>query len=332
MKNRLFGLISLLLLVSVNTNAQHALGLYHLQNVPQQSYVNPAFTPQGKIHIGIPALSSIHLGYANGGFAYSDAIKKRSDDSLYLDVDYLLANWKDNASIQTKFHTDLFNIGFRITRNYFTINATEKLEFDITLPRDLIGLAWNGNADYLGKSANVGINANMIHYREYGITWMREITTKLKGGLKVKYLYGMENIYSEKSNVSIYTDEDDFSLSATSDLLIHTSGLGDDSFENIDIVDYLIGKGNQGFAADIGFSYKLNSKWLFNFSAVDLGYINWKDDNSSYSTNQDNASFTFSGIGTDRSVFYLFPLFLDCFFCVGENTVLGKIRHPVCLI
>ncbi|MBT8196034.1 MAG: thrombospondin type 3 repeat-containing protein, partial [Bacteroidia bacterium] len=224
------------------------------------------------------------------------------DDSLHLDVDYLIANWKDNSSIQTKFHTDLLNIGFRLKRNYFTINATEKVEFDMTIPKDLIDFAWNGNAQFLGEEANVGINTNLIHYREYGITWMRELSPKLKGGIKAKYLYGMENVHTEKADVSIYTDEDDFSLTATSDVIIHTSGLNDDSFENIDPVEYAIGKGNQGFAADFGASYKFNSKWLFNLSVIDLGYISWKADNSSYTTQSDNATFTFSGIDIDEYI------------------------------
>lgn len=285
-----------------HSQAQHALGLYHLQNVPQQSYVNPSFSPQGKMHVGIPALTNIHFGYANGGFAYADVIKKRSDDSLYLDVDYLIDNWKDNSVIQTKFHFDILNIGFRLKRNYFTINATEKVEFDLTIPRDLIDLAWNGNAQFIGKPANIGINTNMMHYREYGFTWSRELSSKLRGGIKLKYLYGMENVYTEKSKVSIYTDEDDYSLSANASVLIHTSGLNDDSFENLNIIEYLTGKGNTGFGADIGFSYKHNSKWLFNLSAVDLGYISWKSDNSSYTTDEQNANWSFSGIDLNEYI------------------------------
>jgi len=50
---------------------------------------------------------------------------------------------------------------------------------------------------------------------------------------------------------------------------------------------------NRGISLDIGATYRLNEKWRFGFSILDIGQINWKDNITTYRSNE---TTTFSGV------------------------------------
>ena len=58
---KLLVLISVLLSVHL-AMAQREVTLLSLSNVYQATYVNPADTPQSKVHVGLRGLSSIYFG------------------------------------------------------------------------------------------------------------------------------------------------------------------------------------------------------------------------------------------------------------------------------
>ena len=75
--------------------AQQDFTLYNMNYVSQRSYLNPGFIPGGsKIYVGVPALSSFYLNVSNSGFKYSDAIRHREDDSLYVDYANVISKLK----------------------------------------------------------------------------------------------------------------------------------------------------------------------------------------------------------------------------------------------
>ena len=51
--------------------------LYFLKYSPQSNALNPAITPDAKIWVGFPALSSISLNYNNNSFGLSDLLINR---------------------------------------------------------------------------------------------------------------------------------------------------------------------------------------------------------------------------------------------------------------
>lgn len=290
-------ILAFLLFATVGLNAQQNLTLYNMEMVPQRMYTNPAFMHSNKLYIGIPVLSSMYINFSNSGFKYSDLIKHRGD-SLYVDYDNMLGKLAKNNYISVAVQPDLLSFGFRIKeKNYFSFNATEKIQVRFRYPKNFMELIWKGNGGLLGEEVKLNFGVNAIHYREYAIGYARQIDDKLTVGGKVKYLYGMENVWTEKSDISLTTDANTFAITAKSNIKINTSGV--DSTAGIGdgtVSDYMFKKKNKGFGLDLGGTYKLTDKILLSASVVDLGFIKWKSAVTNYQSNDPNASYTYEGM------------------------------------
>jgi len=279
------------------TLAQQDFIMYNLRNVPQSIYSNPSNRFEGKFYLGLPALSSNYFSLSNSGFAFSDALEDRGGD-LYLDFDNLLSTIEDENYFSLNTKIDLFSFGFNLNeRTQLSFNVTENIDFRLNYNKDLIRFVYKGNGGFGNNVANFdGFGLNLNHYREYGVGVSHQLTKKLRLGLKAKYLYGMENIFSEESKIQIATDPQTFAITGSADLTLRTAG-----FNNVDddeeTTEYLTGRSNTGLAVDFGGNYELNDKWSFNASVLDLGYITWNDYTNSY-TNE-GKPFTYRGVDID---------------------------------
>lgn len=283
--------------------AQQDLTLYNMEVVPQRMYANPAFFPSySKVNIGLPLMSSNYMSLSNSGFKYSDLVKHRSDDSLYIDYNNMLSKLSKTNYISTSVRTDLLSFGFVVKeKNYFSFNVTEKVDVNFNYSKDFMSFIGNGNAPTMGQTQNFGFGLNATHYREYGLGYSRKINDKLTIGGKVKYLYGMENISTENANISLTTDPNDFSITAKTNVNIRTSGLDTGSLNGIskNVPGYLTKRPNNGMGIDLGGTYKLTDKILLSASMVDLGFIKWRNvDNSNtiIQSNSSNPNFVYRGV------------------------------------
>lgn len=297
-------IISIIAVVFIVVNAANAQDLLsnNFKYLPQASYVNPAKSPKGNFYIGLPMLSSANLYFTNTGFAYSDLIRKGDDDSLHIDMDNVLGQLKGSNYMSMRFNVELLAFGFKAGKNHFSFNATERIVVQNSYPKDLVRFLWKGNGDFLGQTADFsGINADATHYREWGVGYSRTFFEKLSVGVRGKYLQGLANASTERTNLSLYTDANTFDLTAKASLSANTSGFADvidgGSFK---VGQYLFNNQNSGVAFDLGFNYDINEDFSVNGSVIDWGNINWKSQLRNYST--DNAEFTFSGIDVNEFI------------------------------
>lgn len=269
-----------------------------MPSIPQSMYVNPATFPTSRINVGLPVLSSVYLHASNSAFSWNDMFEKRADDSITFAFGKLIDKMKDKNLLNISFQTDLLSFGFVVKKkNYFSFNATEKINVLFHYPKDLLKFFWYGNAPYLGEDINFNFAADISHYREYALGYAREINEKLNVGGKVKYLYGMENIDVKKANISIYTDPNtNFPMTFTSDIEVNTSGVDTNATNNFDVGSYLFKRKNTGLALDLGANYKITEKISISASVLDLGYIKWKDSPTSHVSKNPGASYTFTGV------------------------------------
>lgn len=120
-------------------------------------------------------------------------------------------------------------------------------------------------------------------------------------GANVKYLYGMENIHTSKSSLSLYTDPETFAITARSNIRINTSGIDKGSNSgNFELMDYAFNKKNHGVGIDLGFNCRIHPRFTVSGSLIDLGFINWKGETNSYSSTNPDAEFTYSGIDINQ--------------------------------
>ncbi|MDP4266390.1 MAG: DUF5723 family protein [Bacteroidota bacterium] len=287
-------LLILLIIISINNigKAQNNLTIYNMKSIPQSNQTNPAVIPDCKLYIGMPVLSSIYVGLSNSGFAYNDLVRRRSDDSLYIDMDNAISKMKSkNNYLSFDFSTELFSLGFKIKSNYLTFGENERVTANFNYPSDIVSFFWKGNKQFIGTTASFdGISVNASYYKEFYAGYAREINDKLTVGAKAKLLFGKLNLYTSKSSASIYTDPNDFAITGKTDIVYNTSLIKDDD----NVSKFLISPGNNvGMAIDLGGTYKLNDKFTFGASIIDLGFINWKNNVCNYNL---NTNYTFEGI------------------------------------
>lgn len=294
-------LLIISLLAAVQGFAQQDLTMYNLNFIPQSNYCNPAMLPNARLNIGFPGLSSIYFSNSNSGFPYRSLVSERND-SLIIDFGNVVNNLKDNNYILTDFQYDILHVSFKLGKNFFGLSAVEKVNIQTTYPKDIFGLIWYGNGDeYLGKRISMdGLGVDAIHYREYALTYLRELNDKIVVGGRFKYLYGMENIWTKTSKMGLTTDATNFDITVDGSLEVLTSGFDSTAFQNFDAKTYLLNRNNTGVAYDLGIVVKPIEKLKISASFTDLGSIKWNDHITNFK--QNDFSYKFRGIEVYEAV------------------------------
>lgn len=293
------GIITLAL-CSFQAKAQYDFTLQGMTLVPQRMYINPAFVPDSKWHIGLPMLSSNHITLGHNGFAYSQLIKKDANDSLYVDLQNALDRMgkSDYLSMNAKFDLLSFSFTFGPEKNNFMyVHSAMRIATRFNLPKDLLNGIWKGNGAYLGETIDLkAMNADATVYTEWSISYARKLLDKkLRVGISVKYLNGITNVSTDNRGLSLYTDPNNYNITAKADVTLNSAGLLGD-FEDIggDISYKSFLTGNHGFAFNIGAHYLIDEKWEVAISANDLGMIFWKD--NTHNKTIGDSEFTFEGL------------------------------------
>ncbi|MDR0692012.1 MAG: DUF5723 family protein [Prevotellaceae bacterium] len=294
MKKHLVIFLSLFLMAPVaQTVAQESTLLHFMRQSPQSLRSNPAnLLDSTKFFMGIPFLSNINVDL-NFGFAYSDAIYRDAhDDSLRINrsiVDQLTGS----SRMGVDFNYELLSFGARFREdNMITFSLSAKAFGTFLFPKDVATLLVEGNEPDGVLSIDSDVNASA--YVEAALGYSRIIDKHWKVGVRVKYLAGIANAYSDRMNISVATDAD-YALKLSSDALLRTSIL--------DLEDNPLK--NSGMAFDAGVYYKSPVKGLeLSFSLVDWGYIQWNSDRKAFRSEVKNGVYEFKGITdvTDNNV------------------------------
>lgn len=295
-------LLVLSVFVGIFTAEGQQLTAFQLRGLTQRNNLNPAAMPSGTVQFGMPFFSGIGFNFTNNGFAYNDLLRRSADDSLVLDPENAISKMQTRNRMALDLEIDWFTFGIRAGKNHFGLNITEKANVSFVYSKSLIEYLYYGNAPTMGtiQNLNPGIEAN--HYREYGFNWARNWTRYLTSGIRFKYLYGMEHIHSSGSGLNIYTDPNDFTITANSNFGIYTSGIDSSSFKDFSFSEYALGKPNKGMAIDLGLIVRPIDQIEIALSVLDIGSIHWNANNTNYTTHSKNGDFIYQGINLNEFV------------------------------
>ncbi len=289
-------IVFLLFILWINgARAQRDLTIHFLNKINQSNYSNPSFIPENNFSIGLPVLSAISLDLSNSGFKVKDLYTKQPDGTLLVNMNNLIDNVLQKSNyLSTEFTTDLLAVKFKVKGLYLGLNVTERISLRFAYPKDLIELAWRGNGGFMDRkeAVNIGLNLDANHYREYGISGALKIK-KFTVGARLKLLTGFANVTTEKSDITLLTNPDDYGHTVHSDFLINTSLPN----SNFNPMTYATNFNNKGLGIDLGGTFQMNEKISFAASVVDFGFINWKSDVKNYKS---NANYNFDGVSFDQ--------------------------------
>jgi hypothetical protein len=302
-KNITLVIFAFMLTLAVPAAAQESTLLHFMRHSPQSLRSNPAnLSDSTRFFMGIPFLSSFNVDF-NLGFAYSDAITRDPVDPDNPDDDVLRVNKGivDQLTRSSRMGLDvsyeLLSFGVRFQEdNMITLSLATKAFGTFLFPKDLATMLVEGNSP--GGTLNIESDINASAYLEAALGYSRVINSNWKMGVRVKYLVGLANAYSNRMQAKIATDPNDYSLTLSSDVLLRTA-MFDPEGDPLQ---------NAGLGFDAGVYYKSPIEGLeFSFSLIDWGYIQWHpdpEDNGLIYRSKDRAAYTFQGITniTDNGV------------------------------
>lgn len=315
-KIRVLLIVAFVCLCSEFLRGQDANGTaYFLPNLPQRVRLNPAYQPEYKVWVGLPALSGISVNYMNSAFGIDDLLVKEGKDSLYVDMDRMYKSLRKRNIIHFGNEISLLTVGVKINSWYATLDVTEKNDFVFRANKDLFSFLKRGNAPYLGKTMDIGdLGLQLNAYEEFAFGLSKKINSKWTVGGRAKFLLGIANARMVNSKISIESTEDASSMKLHSKQDIRISApvtfeyekdgeyINWDSFD-ADVDDFsasmILNTKNPGFALDLGAEYQFNDKLKFYASIVDLGFIRWGADNYRFTQ---NATFDWQGGDLSNSI------------------------------
>ncbi|MBO4738881.1 MAG: hypothetical protein J5606_04890 [Bacteroidales bacterium] len=275
MKTVRYIIVVFALLVSVSTlKAQETFLLKNLY-IPQALDENPGTYTPYKFHVGFPALSRIQVGV-------------NMPTNLYNYYHITAKGWKRNTKgnniIDLNFKEELINFGFRFGgSNYLWFNTSLNVDAGLNIKGGLFDFVINGNADREGKTQQFldrsAVNGNA--YLEFAIGYNREINSQLSVGGKVKYLFGLAHVHTQKAYAALTSQADFDQLLLNYYADVYYGGIVPmdtvDDFGNMSFRQMYEAMAfrSQGLAFDLGFRYRIN-KWVeVEASVLDLGFIHW---------------------------------------------------------
>lgn len=294
-----FGFAFLMLLSHVIKGQQNN-SLYFTDRIPQSIQLNPALQPMATSYVGMPFISGLEINAGNNAISLNNILIKEKD-SLFLPMATkeitakTLDNLRKNNLFGGSLQEDIISFGFKINESYISFLISEKVNTNISIPKDLATFATQGIT--FGDTYNINnLKLSATHYREYSVGYSQKVSDRLYFGIRGKLLFGKANLNMKQMDLTLSVPElnspDWETVNVSSSLKINSSvphldvyadptGQPDSlemrDFEGTEILwDYVLLRKNKGFGVDLGFNYLLNDKVCISGSIVDLGYINWK--------------------------------------------------------
>ncbi len=294
--------VVIIVLLPSASRAQNGYTQYRLPGVQQTQALNPAFSPDARVHLGLPGLTGFDARVAHDGFAFADLVTIRPDDSLAIDIDNVISKLgKANlVSIDSRFELLSFGIGGK--KSYFSLAISERMHTRLGYPRDLPILAWEGNGQQLlGDRASFDdLMLNFQAFREYAFGYAYRFSDRLAGGMRIKYMQGHFNIHTRESLFGLHTDAITYDLTIDGGGVVNTSGINELANDSIDFSRFIFNNDNSGFGFDIGIDYQHSKRLALSASVLDLGSIRWRHDTRTYSA--EPFSFTFQGVDVEDAL------------------------------
>ncbi len=306
-------------IIAFSSQAQN-LSLPHMRHIGAVNSINPALKIDS-------AMWTVDILNINNEFRYSgpayNSLVQSNQDRLVADVNFALqqlAPTGNNFNLSSEVET--FRVQYHSPKWSIQLHHANRYQANFQYPKALAELAWFGNASSIGERIEIGPSLDFLSFSEVGIGGSIPLG-KFRIGLSLNILAGNAVVDTKQANASLYTSDDIYQLSLTTDYELNTADLEVENdlfdagivvldFSNISLLSpdvpsintslgstfssFFNANGNRGLGLDLGISYELNERWQFGWSIVDLGFINWKNNTAVYTSNE-TTSFNGLNIG-----------------------------------
>lgn len=273
--------------------------LYDFTEIPQAILLNPGMNTSFSWYAGIPLASGIYGQAGSSGITVNSLFANDGLDINDKFRDRALNGMNKRDEFGETVQIDLLHGGYRSKKNpqqFYSFGVYAESNTILYWPQDLAYLAFDGNADQLGRRFDLGhlkTRGEGLTVFHFGIN--KEIDRKLTVGARAKLYSGIYDFHSSKNTGYFVTNEGQNNLlsnTIVADMQLQTSGFEEiqaildneisGSVANVITKRALFG-GDLGLGVDLGFTYNLNQQTVITGSLLDLGFVYHAGDVKGYS-------------------------------------------------
>lgn len=314
--------------------AQYLRSSYFMEGTSARLQLNPGLQPT-KGYFNMPIIGSFNMSASSNVLGTSDIIDLMDSGSDLYSNDKLFDRLKADNRLNVNLNTDILSFGWYRGKGFWSVNVGLRADFGAALAKDMFSMmrTMNGFAleDVAGTNQSYSLSnqtLNMKAYAEVGLGYSRRITEKLTVGGRVKVLLGLAraemNINQFDLNLDVpnpqYAGYDSrgelspsdwygkgYSYAAEGNVITTLKG-GGMTFDNDGMIDDFdldagdLGIAGSGFGIDLGASYKVWDNLTVSASILDLGFLKWKESETTVATVSGGDEVTINSENYDRYI------------------------------
>lgn len=317
--------------------AQYLRSSYFMEGTSARLQLNPGLQPT-KGYFNMPIIGSLNMSASSNVLGTSDIIDLMNSGSDLYSNDKLFDRLKADNRLNVNLNTDILSFGWYRGKGFWSFNVGLRADFGAALAKDMFSMmrTMNGFAleDVAGTNQSYSLSnqtLNMKAYAEIGLGYSRRITEKMTVGGRVKVLLGLAraemNINQFDLNLDVpnpqYTNYADYesrgelspsdwygkgySYAAEGNVITTLKG-GGMTFDNNGMIDNFdldagdLGIAGSGFGIDLGASYKVWDNLTVSASILDLGFLKWKESETTVATVSGGDEVTINSENYDRYI------------------------------
>lgn len=317
--------------------AQYLRSSYFMEGTSARLQLNPGLQPT-KGYFNMPIIGSFNMSASSNVLGTSDIIDLMDSGSDLYSNDKLFDRLKADNRLNVNLNTDILSFGWYRGKGFWSVNVGLRADFGAALAKDMFSMmrTMNGFAleDVAGTNQSYSLSnqtLNMKAYAEIGLGYSRRITEKLTVGGRVKVLLGLAraemNINQFDLNLDVpnpqyanYADYESrgelspsdwygshYDYSANGNVITTLKGGGmtfdnDGMIDNFDLDAGDLGIAGSGFGIDLGASYKVWDNLTVSASILDLGFLKWKESETTVATVSGGDEVTINSENYDRYI------------------------------
>jgi len=279
--------------------------MYFMDRLPINLNYNPALVPEVGFFISLPGIGLEQAEIYNSGFNAGEFLDfQDAVESDNYDPHSFIGKLENINKTFLETRSNIFSFGFRLKRNgYFSVSMTERSFAEVSAPREVLYLL-DDYEDFEDKMPLTidGISVNMNAFTQLAFTFSKIYMDRLTVGISPKLTGAMGAFRSSDGHIKVIREgvgEYETEISASSDVGLPLPINPDAVDQNgeLDEDESILEEGwgenikagdlfkNAGLSLDLGLHYKLNDKWSFSGSVLDIGNARWKNNDYLFSFN-----------------------------------------------
>lgn len=328
-------LLGSMMMLGGAAQAQYLRSSYFMEGTSARLQLNPGLQPT-RGYFNVPIIGSFNMSASSNVLGTSDIIDLMDSGSDLYSNDKLFDRLKADNRLNVNLNTDILSFGWYRGKGFWSVNVGLRADFGAALAKDMFSMmrTMNGFAleDVAGTNQSYSLSnqtLNMKAYAEIGLGYSRRITEKLTVGGRVKVLLGLAraemninqfDLDLEVPNLRNYQDDASrgelspsdwygkgYSYAAEGNVITTLKG-GGMTFDNSGMIDDFdldagdLGIAGSGFGIDLGASYKVWDNLTVSASILDLGFLKWKESETTVATVTGGDEVTINSENYDRYI------------------------------